>query len=360
MAENNQNNIPETKESSTMKKALPLIIGGVVIAGAAVAVGTTTTEKMTDTELSALAMETVSGYYTNEVTLDTIKSTIDDNLENLQEDDKTSLLETYVYGLQYKTKELGTIYEAMATTIAGIEAENEEVDFVNLEGIELIEDGLVRGLGEEIQKYNMKFVKGGTEELPTYTLTLDYDALEEAYGSYFGDFIKDVIALERFSQEKTMYDKETGILDFETIGERYDMIAGFEDGDVATADYYWEYDRYYSYSYLLGFGDSSMNNADGTAYNEAAVTAMEAYIAAHPDSTITANMQKIVDSIKAEGFYGDVTYEVANEILNAEFEAYFAYLDTQYADEEAAATAAEGATGEAVVEPVLTDTTTTE
>ena len=138
------------------------------------------------------------------------------------------------------------------------------------------------------------------------------------------------------------------------------MIAGFEDGDVATADYYWEYDRYYSYSYLLGFGDSSMNNADGTAYNEAAVTAMEAYIAAHPDSTIAANMQKIVDSIKAEGFYGDVTYEVANEILNAEFEAFFAYLDTQYADEEAAATAAEGATGEAVVEPVLTDTTITE
>jgi hypothetical protein len=355
MAENNQNNIPEAKESSTMKKALPLIIGGVVIAGAAVTVGTTTTEKMTDTELSALAMETVNGYYTNEVTLDTIKSTIDDNLESLQEDDKTSLLETYVYGLQYKTKELGTIYETLATTIAGIEAENEEIDFVNLEGIELIEDSMVRGLGEEIQKYNMKFVESGTEELPTYTLTLDYDALEEAYGSYFGDFIKDVIALERLSQAETMYDEETGILDFETIGERYDMIAGFEDGDVTTADYYWEYDRYYAYSYLLGFGDSSMNNADGTAYNEASVTAMETYIAAHPDSTIAANMQKIVDSIKAEGFYGDVTYEVANEILNAEFEAYFAYLDTQYADEEAAATE-----GGAAVEPVLTDTTITE
>lgn len=357
MAENNQNNIPEAKESSTMKKALPFIIGGVVVAGVSVAVGTTATEKLTDTELSAMAMETVNGYYTNEVTLDTIKSTIDNNLESLKEDDKTSLLETYVYGLQYKTKELGTIYETMATTIAGIEAENEEIDFENLEGIELIEDSMVRGLGEDIQKYNMKFVESGTEEQPAYTLVLDYDALEAAYGSYFGDFIKDVIALEKFSQGEAMYDKETGILDFETIGERYDMIAGFEDGDATTADYYWEYDRYYAYSYLLGFGDSSMNNADGTAYNEAAVTAMEAYIAVHSDSPIAANMQKIVDSIKAEGFYGDKTYEVANEILNGEFEAYFAYLDTQYASEEAAATAAEGATEEAAVAPVLTETT---
>lgn len=360
MAENNQNNVPEVKESSTMKKAFPFIIGGLIVIGGATAAGTTATEKLTETELSALVLETVNGYYTNEVTLDTIKTTMDENLEILQEDDKTSLLETYVYGLQYKTSELGTIYTTLATTIAGIEAENEEIDFVNLEGIELIEDSLVRGLGEDIQRYNMKFVESGTEEKPGYTLVLDYDALEETYGSYFGDFIKDVIALERFSQSEVMYDKETGILDFETIGQRYDLIAGFEDGDVATADYYWEYDRYYAYSYLLGFGDSTMNNADGTAYNEAAVTSMEAYIAAHPESPIAANMQKIVDSIKAEGFYGDKTYEIANELLNAEFEAYFAYLDTQYADEEAAAAGTVGATDEATVEPVLTDTTITQ
>lgn len=247
-----------------------------------------------------------------------VKEKVDKQIEKFEKDTKEDLIDTYLYSVQANAERLNTVSYNVKDDMERAMKENKDIDFVKMENVNKLPEGVLKGLVYEMKENNLKFIK---QKDKSFVVGVDYEKIREEYSKHLTTYLKNSIKLSESEQNKPVYDYELSIIDFDTIYDRLEMIEGFEKDKKEDINEYFESLNYYYYMLLLGFGDSTMNLASGEA-NENATNAMKAVAEKHADTERGKDMKRVVESIEKEGSYAEKTTELANDILNERFSDY--------------------------------------
>lgn len=326
----------KTMKSSALKLAFLALGGATLLAGCQ----TTEGKPLSEAEQQQWAENFTEGLITNEVSIQDGITELEEHIAVVEDEEFSNALEVFLYTLEVQADRYNTILSNMTPEIDDVFKDNEEISFKSEEGWKKVKDGLVTGLRKEVSTQPLKWVEDGE----SVRIEIDYAKIDESFGDGMTGTLNNKIALSQHRVKKPDFDYENLHLNFANIWERLMMLEDFKesgDWDSSLDDQY-----YYLTSIIYGFGEGTMNVAEGQL-NETAIEAMRAVAEENKDHPTAQNMLKVIAKMEEEGSSNDAVLDFTNALMNEQFADYLKEVEetveegTETATDEVAESAKE-------------------
>ncbi len=189
------------------------------------------------------------------------------------------------------------------------------IDVTNKKNISKIEDGVIKGLLQDIDKRHLILKKEGKQ----YYISVDINYVLSKYGKYMADDLKAFTEFRKKEESKNVFNSENETFDIEEIANRIVFIekelpkwknSQFKEN--------WNGQQEYYYSILFSLNHDFFK--DGDKLNNAIKNKFEKAIKDNPDTEFEKDMKSYLNIVsKAQGKIDGSVISYTDDIIKSKF-----------------------------------------
>lgn len=256
-----------------------------------------------------------------------VEKTVDTKVKQLDSEGATSVVNAYIYSLYQADSEMTNKISAITPDLNNL-IKAEKLDLSKKVEVNKLEDGMVKGLFQELTKNHLTLRKDGQN----FYANVDMEYVINKYGSVIDSDLKDFMTFRAMEDKKSIFDSEKTSFDLDEVANRLVTIEK-KDADIQKSKNkdQWISEQKYYYSIVFGVNHSyfleQVANASGqTTTGEAPkfkaeiVTKYKDMIKNNADTQFAKDLQGFVDTLDKSGNKLDASVtEYVTKLMSAKY-----------------------------------------
>lgn len=259
-----------------------------------------------------------------------VESTLDTKVKQLDTDNATSAVNAYIYSLYQTDSDMTNKISAVSPDLQQM-VKDKKLDMTKKVDATKLEDGMVKGLFQELNKNHLILQQDGTN----FYANVDMDYVIGKYGSEIDSDLKDFMSFRATEDKKVIFNSQTTTFDLDEVANRLVTIEK-KDADIQKSKNknQWISEQTYYYNILFGVNHSYfLEKTDDPKAQTAGQTPAQAttgetpkiqadivskykdIIKNNPDTQLAKDLQGLVDVLDKSGNKLDATVSAYTQQL---------------------------------------------
>lgn len=261
-----------------------------------------------------------------------VENVLDTKIKQLDVVNATTVVNAYTYSIYQENTNMTSKISALTPDLQDL-VKNKKLDLSkDITGAYSFEDGMVKGLFQELEKDHLKLQQDGS----TFFANVDIDYVIKKYGTMIDSNLKDFMEFRSMEGETLVFNSEATTFNLDEIAKRLVTIEGkssaiknskFKDQWISAQQYYYNilFGVNHQYFYEKTADKDKKDTATQTVTNQTklqdkVVSQYKDIIKKNPNTQLTKDLQGYVDILSKTGNKVEATATTyTNQLMTKKF-----------------------------------------